>query len=103
MGTYATEMTAWFEAMYALAPVAVTMGEPSAPVRAVQDESSATDMLMAGGPQGTVEGSVFVLKAECPAPPEAKARITVDGRAVRILQLHTEPADPTWRITYGKL
>lgn len=102
MGLFDDEMKVWFDQMHALASVAVVFG--GLPVRGVQDESTAVDMLMPGGIQGNVDGTLITLKSEYFGDlPKSKDRITIDGKETRVLQVHTEPADPTLRITYGKL
>ena len=101
MGIFQDELTSWFDEMHALAPVAVVYLGVN--IRAVQDEDQAQEILLPGGRQATIEGYIIVMKSDFDFAPKSQSKITVEGNETRILSVHTEPTDPTYRISYGKL
>lgn len=100
--SFASEMSSWFEEMSALAGTSIVHSGRT--LAAVQDEQRGDDLLIPGAMQATVEGAVFLRRADFAAtPPKPRDHITVAGAPARILTINGEPADPIVRITYGKL
>lgn len=72
-------------------------------LRAVQDEETATDAFAPGCHDDRREGAVLLLRADCTPMPKRGDRITVAGKAAKVLHVSAESNDPVLRIAYGSI